>query len=176
MKDELEIKEIEIIKELFGEERKINGYAPEEMIELDEEYSTGGDIFITENGELITLEYQEKDFDEVELVKYIELAEELYNKNKVFITIYVVCPKTINVTVPECSIKSDAEFKIKLASLKPNPAYEELYRIKEKVNKKMKLNDEDIETLSMIPMMGQEEDKRNLRIECLRVLKKYKMC
>ena len=74
--------EIQIIKEAFQEKRNIIDYAPEEMIQVSEYCHNGGDIFITEEGELIDLEYQMKDFDEEELVKYIELAEELYEKNK----------------------------------------------------------------------------------------------
>ena len=80
--------EIQIIKEAFQEKRNIIDYAPEEMIQVSEYCHNGGDIFITEEGELIDLEYQMKDFDEEELVKYIELAEELYEKNKRVIKIF----------------------------------------------------------------------------------------
>ena len=102
--------EIQIIKEAFQEKRNIIDYAPEEMIQVSEYCHNGGDIFITEEGELIDLEYQMKDFDEEELVKYIELAEELYEKNNVVISIYILCPKTIKVTAPEIPIKSTAIF------------------------------------------------------------------
>ena len=175
MNDDLEIEEIEIIKEAFDEKRKIIGYAPREMVAAADENCKGGDIFITENNELIVLDYQMTDFDEVELVNYIELAEKLFEINEVLISIYIICPNTINITVPECSIKSTANFTIKLASMQPNPAYESLYNIKEKVDKKIKLTDKDLETLSRIPMEVAEKDKRNIRIECLRLLKESKM-
>jgi hypothetical protein len=175
MNDDLEIEEIEIIKEVFDEKRKIIGYAPREMTAVADDNCKGGDIFITEKNELIVLDYQMTDFDEVELVNYIELAEKLFERNGVSISIYIICPKTINITVPECSIKSTANFTIKLASMQPNPAYESLYRIKEKINRKIKLTDEDLETLSRIPMEVAEKDKRNLRIECLRLLKESEM-
>ena len=36
----------------------------------------------------------------------------------------------------------------------------------------MKLNDEDMEVLIRIPVMGPKKDRKNLRIECFRILKK----
>ncbi len=164
--------EIQIIKEAFNEKRNITGYAPKEMIQLSEHCHNGGDIFITEEGELIDLEYQMKDFDEEELVKYIELAEELYEKNNVAISIYILCPKTIKVTAPEIPIKSTAIFNIKLACFEGNPVYNMLYHIKEKIDKKIPIDEEDYENLLMIPMMGPKKEKNNLRIECYRLLKK----
>lgn len=162
--------EIQIIKEAFNEKRKIIDYAPQEMIKVSEDCYDGGDIFITEDGELIDLEYQINDFDEAELVKYIELAEELYEKNNVKISIYVLCPNMINITAPEVPIKSDATFNIKLARFEGNPVYDMLYHIKEKVDKHILLDEEDFNTLLMIPMIGPKKDRKNLRIECFRLI------
>ena len=172
MNNEKTIQEIEVIKEAFDEKRNIMGYAPKEMIQVSKHCHKGGDIFITEEGELIDLEYQMKDFDERELVKYIELAEELYEINNVAISIYILCPKTINVTAPEIPIKSAAVFNIKLACFEADPVYSMLYYIKEKIDKNIPINEEDYENLLTIPMMGPKKEKNNLRIECFRLLKK----
>lgn len=170
MNENMELKEIKIIKEVFDEKRKIIGYAPEEMIEVSDECHPGGDIFITSEGELIDLEYQMKDFDESELMKYVELAEELYEKNNVSVSIYVLCRDTIQVTAPECIINSKATFNIKLACYNINPAYDALYEIKEKAAKKIELNDEDLYALLMIAVMGPKKDRRNLIIECFKII------
>lgn len=168
-KENIEYK-IQIIKDAFDEKRNIIGYAPNEMIKVNEDCHQGGDIFITDENELIDLEYQMKDFDEAELAKYVELAEELYEKNKVQISIYVLCPRTVRILAPECRIKSEATFTIKLACWGGNPVYDMLFEIKEKIEKGICLNDEDIYNLEMIPIMGPKEERKNLRIECLRLM------
>ena len=170
MSENMDCKEIQIIKEVFDETREIMGYAPREMIELSDKCHPRGDIFITREGELIDLEYQMKDFDESELEKYVELAEELYEKNNVPISIYVLCPNTVQVTAQECIISSEATFNIKLAYYNMNPAYDTLYEIKEKVNKNIKLNDEDLYALLMIAVMGPKKDRRNIILECIKII------
>ena len=171
MNENLESEKIQIIKEAFEEKREIIGFAPPEMTSIDNQNSIE-DVFITDSGELIVLEFQMKDFDEVELAKYVELAEKLYEKNNVGISIYVLCPKTIDVTAPECTIKSDAEFTIKLACYQGNPVYDIFYKIKEKVDKNMELNENDLDVLETIPMMGPKEERTKLRIECFRLYMK----
>ena len=171
MIENLETEKIEIIKEAFEEKREIIGFAPQEMTCIDNQDPIE-DVFITRSGELIDLELQMVDFDEVELAKYVELAEKLYEKNNVCISIYVLCPKTINVTAPECIIKSDAEFTIKLACYQGNPVYDIFYKIKEKVDKNMELNENDLDVLETIPMMGPKEERTKLRIECFRLYMK----
>ncbi|WP_296888593.1 hypothetical protein [uncultured Methanobrevibacter sp.] len=169
MKKENITPEIMVIKEAFDEERNIIDYAPPEMIAVSDNCHQGGDIFITEEGDLIDLEYQFSDFDEEELAKYVELAEELYEKNEVPITIYVICSN--QVLVPEIPIKSDAVFNIKLACINDNPAYDILYQIKEKVNKNISLDDEDLVSLLTIPIMVPKKDRKNIRIECFKLIR-----
>lgn len=173
MNEENITQEIRIIKEAFKEKRNIIGYAPPEMTEVCDECYPGGDIFITEEGDLIDLEYQFRDFDEEELAKYAELAEELYEKNKVPISIYVLCPKTARILVPEIPIKSEATFNIKLACFGENPLYEMLYHIKEKVDKNIGLKDEDLMGLLTIPTMVPKKDRKKLRIECFKLIRKH---
>ena len=51
-KENIEYK-IQIIKDAFDEKRNIIGYAPNEMIKVNEDCHQGGDIFITDENELI---------------------------------------------------------------------------------------------------------------------------
>ena len=46
-KENIEYK-IQIIKDAFDEKRNIIGYAPKEMINVNEDCHQGGDIFITD--------------------------------------------------------------------------------------------------------------------------------
>ncbi|WP_407413217.1 hypothetical protein [Methanobrevibacter sp.] len=170
MNEENITEKIRIIQEVFDEKRNIIDYAPPEMVEVCNECYPGGDIFITKEGELIDLECQFKDFDEEDLAKYAELAEELYEKNKVPISIYVLCSE--RVLVPEIPIKSEAIFNIKLARIEHNPIYDTLFQIKEKVENGMPLDDEDFFGLLTLPIMGSKKDRKKLRVECYRLLRK----
>ena len=69
-----------IIRETFDDKRAIKCPTPENVRQLDENVYPGGDIFTTEDGDFIDLEFQMEDFDENELVKYVEFAEALYEK------------------------------------------------------------------------------------------------
>ncbi len=170
MNNELKSKEIKIIKEVFDEKREIIDYAPEKMIPINEKYYPGGDIFITDTGELIDLEIQFEDFDENELNKYVKLAEELYEINNVEISIYILCSKQIKVIAPEYIINSKAEFTIKLACFDENPVDDLFMRIKDKLNRKISLNKEDLTTLAMIPYMVPEKDRDRMLVECYELL------
>lgn len=161
---------MKIINEVFEEEREIMGFAPDEMTDIEDEDFQNPLIFITSEGELIILEVQITNFNEEELARHIELAEKLYYKNKVHISLYILCPKHIEVSAPICRIKSDADFTIKLACIEQNPTYEILSYLKKKVDMNMKLDDDDLKALSMIPMAGPREDRTYLRIECFKIL------
>ena len=70
-----------IIRETFDDKRAIKCPTPENVRQLDENVYPGGDILTTEDGEYIDFEFQLEDFTVEELVKYVELAEALYEKN-----------------------------------------------------------------------------------------------
>ena len=171
MNEKTKTREIEMIKVVFEDERNIIDYAPPEMIDVREGCYKGGDIFITEEGDLIDLEHQSRDFDEEELAKYVELAEELYERNEVPVSIYVICPKGFEVLVPEIPIKSEATFNIQLACLSDNKAYETLYDIKERFNENGHLNEKDYEDLLDIPVRVPRKDRKNIRVECFKIIR-----
>ena len=97
-KNEFNIRE-NVIKETFNDNRKIVSSVDAEELKIDENIHQGGDIFITSDGDFIDLEFQIQDFTEDELVKYVELAEELSEEYGSEVSIYILCPKDINVCV-----------------------------------------------------------------------------
>ena len=93
-----------------------------------------------------------KNYDEIEKTLYVELAEALYEKNNKKISIYVICPNSINIYVREFEIKSEADFTIKLAAIEENLSQIALDIIKSKLANGGILDLEDIEMLKIIPL------------------------
>lgn len=168
-KKEFEIK-TKMIKETFDDERSIKCLSPPGAIDLDEDIHQGGDIFITEDGAYIDLEYQLQDFDEEELVKYVEFAEEVYEQTDNHVSVYLMCPKNINVCVREFDIKSRADFTIRLACIGYDPCHMVLNHIKQKVHRGELLNNEDIETLEHLPVRCAKKDRNYFRLECFKII------
>ena len=159
-----------IIRETFNDTRTIKCPAPENDIVFDENIYELGDIFTTTNGEVIDLEFQIDDFTVDELVKYVEIAEKLYEINRKHVSIYIICPDTVEICVKECEIKSEADFTIKLASINENPAQIALKLIKEKLNNGEILNEDDLHALTLIPLMCKKEDRNYFRKECFEII------
>ena len=124
-----------IIRETFKDTRKIKCITPEKDRKLDEHVHPGGDIFTTEEGEFIDLEFQLDDFTIDELVKYIEFAEELYEKHHKHVSVYLLCPEIVNICVKEDTIKSEADFTIRLACFEQNFARITLEMLKDKLER-----------------------------------------
>ena len=159
-----------IIRETFNDTRCIKGPAPEDMILLDKNVHPGGFILTTEDGDFIDFEFLLKDFDEVELAKFIEFAENLYEKHQKHVSIYLLCPKDINVSVRECPIKSEADFRIRIACSQETPCKMILDSIKNKVMHKKILTSDDISMLENLPLMCNKKDRNYFRVETLRIL------
>lgn len=158
-----------IIRETFNDKRKIKCLTSEEDRKVGDGIHPGGDIFTTENGELIDLEFQMEDFTIDELVKYVELAEKLYEKHQKQIAIYIICPDTSEVLVKECEIKSEADFVIKLARIEENPAEIILKIIKDKLDNGL-FDIDDLEALAILPLMCKKEDRNYFRKECFEII------
>ena len=161
-----------VIRETFNDMRTIKCATPENIRKVNEDIYQGGDIFTTEDGDFIDLEFQLDDFDEDELVKYVELAESLYEKHQKHISIYIICPKGINICVKECEIKSEADFTIKLACIQEDPCKIVLDAIKNKVKNGDLLNGDDLFALSILPVMCSQEDRNYYRKEYFRIMNK----
>lgn len=159
-----------IIRETFNDTRKIKCVTPEYVRRLDDNVHPGGVIFTTENGEFIDFEIQFEDFDEYELAKYIEFAENLYEKHQKHVSVYLLCPLNINVSVRECPIKSDADFTIKLACSEEDPCHIILNQIKHKISQDILLDDEDYNVLDMLPVKCARKDRNYFRVETLKII------
>lgn len=161
-----------VIQKTFNDDRKIKYPTPQHLRAVDGGIYPGGDIFTTEDGDLIDLEFQITDFDEDELVKYVELAEALYEKNHCHISIYIICPNRTNVCVKECEIMSHAEFTIKLACVEEDPCKIILNAIKAKVKNHELLDGDDLHALSMLQVMCRKEDRNYYRREYFKIINK----
>lgn len=161
-----------IIKETFNDPRKIKCLTPEKDKKFDDNIYPGGDVFTTENGEFIDLEFQLEDFTEDELVKFVEFAEALYERHQKQVSIYLICPDTVDVLVRECEIKSRADFTIKIACIQENPAHIILDVIKNKISKGDLLDGDDLHALSMLPLICKKEDRNYFRKEYFKIINK----
>lgn len=168
-KDDFKIK-AKMIKETFDDERPIKCITPQGALELDENIHQGGDIFITEDGDYIDLEYQLQDFDEAELVKFVEFAEEVYEKTQKHVSIYLMCPKNVNVSVREFDIKSKADFTIRLACMGYDPCHMILNEIKQKMYRGELLDCHDREILENLPVRCAKKDRNYFRLECFKII------
>lgn len=159
-----------MFQETFNDSRKIAFLTPEHLKKLDGNATPRRDIFMTEDGEFIDFEIQYEDVDVGELVKYIEIAENLYEKLQKPISIYVLCPKNSRLLVKECPIKSDADFKIRIACSHQDPCHMILNHIKHKTRKNISLDHEDIQILHMLPVNCAKKDRHYFRMETLRII------
>lgn len=159
-----------IIRETFDDKRTLVSPVNADELNLNEHVHQGGDMFITSDGEIIDLEFQETDFTEDELVKYVELAEELYEKIEKEVSIYIICPKDIGVYVKEIEIRSDADFTIKLACIPEERCELILNYIKHKIKANEKLSEDDINALNNLPVKCRKENRNYYRRETIRIM------
>lgn len=158
------------IKETFNDTRKIKCHIPTEELELDENIHQEGDFFLTEDGEFIDLEFQMDDFLEEDLVRYVEIAENLYEKYQKAVSIYIICPKDINVCVKEMEIMSDADFTIRLACVDPDPCKITLNCIKGKIRRQEMLTEEDFRALARLPVMCRKEERNYYLLQYIKIV------
>lgn len=159
-----------VIKETFDDKRQILSSISAEELDLNEKIHHGGDFFITSDGEFIDLEFQQEDFTEAELAKYVELAEELYEISGKAVSVYLICPREINVDVREFDIKSNSTFNIKLACIPKDSCEVILNGIKAKIKANEMLDENDLEALAMLPEKCKKEEKRYYLSEYFKIM------
>lgn len=170
MENENFVLKIEIIREAFNDTREIKCITPKDERQLDDDVHPGGTIFTTEDGEYINLETLIQDFDEEELVKYIDFAENLYEKHGKPVSVYLICPDDIKILVKEITIPSDAEFTIRIACDEDYPSKLALNKIKSKISDGETLNMDDFTMLEMLPLTCKRKNRKYFRLECLKIL------
>ena len=162
---------LRLIEDIFGDYRKITGKASDEIQSIAGLHEIPAEIYITENNELISYGITDENFGNIEIEKYKKYGEDLYEKNGNQISIYILGSphSTFNVTK---EIESKIPMVIIFTKFPYSSAYDTLRHIENLVENRKKLDSEDLNALKMIPMMGPPEDKRQLRIECLKIWKK----
>lgn len=130
--DRMNEDEIMLIRKVFKDDRKIIERTPDEDRIIDSKYYQGGSVYTTEDGEFIDLEIQERDYDIEDHVNYIEFAEQLYEKHHKRVNVYVYCIPSVKINIKLYSVKSDADFRIKLGQVRKNSM---IKRIKSKIRK-----------------------------------------
>lgn len=171
MKNENFEEKIEIIKMQFDEPRKIIGKASDDIQKISEKYGIYGDVYETQDYEYIASVIIDENFTYKVLNQMKEYGEELYERNHKPVSIYILGSPHVENMITEHVIESTAEIVIKFSKMEYSDAYEIYWHLKGLVENNIKLNKDDQFALSMIPMMGPPEDKRNLRIECLKIWK-----
>ncbi len=163
-----------VIKETFDDDRKIVSLVKVGDLKINCDVNQESDIFITSDGDFIYLGFQQENFTEEELARYIELAEEIYEEYSQDISIYILCPKSIDICVREFEIYSEASFTIKLACIDEDPCEILLNGIKNKIKTNGKPSEEDLKALAKLHEWCRKEDKHYYLMEYLKILnKKY---
>ncbi|WP_407380577.1 hypothetical protein [Methanobrevibacter sp.] len=112
--------ELTLIRKAFYDERRIIEELPDDQRRVDEGIYQGGSVYRTEDDELIDLEIQTRDYDIEDHVNYMEFAEQLYERHKKKVNVYVYCVPSVKVNVKLYEMLSDADFKIRIAQYKNN--------------------------------------------------------
>ncbi|WP_458404375.1 hypothetical protein [Methanobrevibacter sp.] len=170
-KQEFEVR-TKVIRETFDDTRPIKCSVNIEELNLAKHIHPEGDIFLTQDCEFIDLEIQTVAFTESELVKYVELAEELYEKSQKEVSIYILCPRDVPVYMNEFDIPSDAKFTIRLACVQNTISENILDLVKNKIRNNEMLTPEDISHLASIPLRCRKEDRNHYREEVFKIINK----
>ena len=91
--------ELTLIRKAFKDNRRIIEKIPNEQRLIDKEFYQGGSVYRTEDGELIDLEIQKRDYDIEDHVNYIEFAEQLYEIHKQKVNVYVYCVPSVKILI-----------------------------------------------------------------------------
>lgn len=159
-----------VVKETFDDHRKIVSSVKIGDLNLECGLPEDCDIFITSEGDFIYLEFQQENFTETELAKFIGFAEEIYEKYGQDISIYILCPKNIDICVREFEIFSDASFTIKLACIDEDPCQIFLNEIKEKIRAHQRPDKEDLEKLARLRKWCRKEDRQYYLMEYVKIV------
>ena len=161
-----------MIESMFEEKSNIVGCAYDmDVINIGKKYGESN-IYVTDTDELIVfIQRMSFVFDEEVLATYIEMAEELYKETNVHISIFVLAIDC-EITMNECNIPSEADFAIKLKVMN-DPIDIVLSEIERKVYEGIKVDEEEMEFIKILPMLISDEEKRKeIRIRWLRIMNK----
>ena len=156
-----------IIRNVFADSRNME-YVPEDEVLVDD---FDGDVFITEDNELVLLRLCMSVFDESVLASTVCAAEDFYTEYDKRVNMYIISLNG-DVTVRECNIKSFADFTIKLGVAGHAVCSMILESIKSKFNDDGVLSENDLDLLGMLPLMCARDEREFYRKEYLCMLNK----
>lgn len=146
-----------LIKDMFRDDRKMN--------KIKNLYNT----YETNDNEIVAIRLHIGDFTAESLAEYTEEAENLYFKFNKTVNLYIAMDKTGEVKVTEHSIKSEADFTIKLGQINVDPCKVLLDKIKQKIENNT-YEQQDIEMLQLTPLFAKEENRTEIRTEVFKLL------
>lgn len=159
-----------IIKETFDDHKKIVSHVKIGDLRINCNIPDDDDILINSDGDFIYLDIQQVNFTEEELVKFVEFAEETYEKYGQHISIYLLCPKNIDICVREFEIKSDSSFTIKLACINEDPCKIILDGIKEKIRANIMPDENDLQALAKLHKWCKAEERHYYLMEYIKIV------
>ena len=163
-------KTYDLIECIFGDFREIDGKASDEIQSIAKKHGIDAEIYKTKNNELISYGITKENFGNSELEKYRIYGEELYEKSEKEVSIYILGSPHAKFNVTK-ELESEAKLKINVSLMDYTGTYETFRHIENLVKNRKKLDKEDLFALKMIPAMCPPEDKRYLRLECLKLWK-----
>lgn len=159
-------KELEIIKNQFKDDRSLN-YVEQENLGVK---NPNGDVFLTEDGtEIILFNIHMTSFTAKDLTYNVNIAEEFYEYYHKKVNIYILMFNN-EVLVKECSIKSEADFTIRLAVGSEDPCRMLFDNIKNRFEEDGKLNESDVEVLEMLPLLCHASERDFYREEYFKIM------
>lgn len=159
--DDMSVK-ISAVERIFREKLNVVPLPLEEIPDVE------GDIFRTDDSNIIYVEMLLRDFSVDELVRMVSISEALCDKYDCHCTCYILCYG--DVTVNEMPILSDKDFTIRLAQSDMNHCEVILNIVKSKLMRGILLDEEDINALYKLPMVCKVEDRNFYRKEVFNIL------
>lgn len=142
---------LEIIRNSFKDKR--------DMFEINKNL-----FLLTKEAGLVKFQFYFGDITPEVLAEITEECETLWKEYGLPIFHYSMLDSKSRVTVPEGTIKSEADFTIKVAMMKEDPISIMLKIIEEKINENS-ITEMDINALHIIPMMADENKKTETKIK-----------
>jgi hypothetical protein len=166
-------KAMEIFKdsasEFFDLDLKIIAPAETEIKSIDIKTNAMDYLFYTANGEYLHFEFQTtKKKDDISRFLYYDAF--LYYKSKMNINTIVVYSSEITDSVTHLNCGS-IKYDIKSFYMKNFNGDEKLQTIEYKVNNNIELTQQDIMTLSFIPLMSSKKSKSEITLESIEIAK-----
>lgn len=119
-------------------------------------------------GEIIVFNFVMTNFGSKELAEYTVLCEDLYEEFDVKVNVFLILDSDKEVTVEEFEINSVADFSISVAIVDIHETVLDIIKIK--LNIGMKLGEEDIRMLKLLPVYCDKSRRLYYREECFKIL------